>query len=73
MESFQKNYIIHDGILYSPILYYSKPITSKEFVSPIEIFTVIPGYSNQIIPVLITLELADPFKVKPEQVHDLFS
>lgn len=64
--------IIHNGILYSPTLYYSKPIIGKEFISLIEIFTVIPGYGNQTISVLITWELPDRFKAKPKQEHDLF-
>lgn len=41
--------VIHDDILYSPILYYPKHIASKELISLIEIFTVIPGYSNQTV------------------------
>lgn len=48
-------------------------MTSKEIITLIEIFTLIPGYGNQTDPVLILLELPDPFKVKPEQVHEIFS
>lgn len=46
-------------------------MASEELIRLTEIFTVIPGYSNQRFRVPITSKLPDPFNVKSEQICDL--